>query len=177
LAAQEMSTAAKLEQRVKELRNLPDNRTCFITGQRGPTYVDLNTGTFIVTNVAGALRDLSHRVKSLQAANFTVEEVKKLEESGNDVARMIWLARWDEARLPRPDATNMDDIKRFVGWVYRDKRFYDPAGEQAARAKLAHSAPAAQPVESLVGGGLPKLTVSPAGDSRRDRRVGTAVRV
>lgn len=81
--------AKKAAQQLKDLQKLDDNKNCADCGARGPLYVVCSLHTFICTNCAGVHQKFGHRVKSVNMATFTPEEVDKLAEEGNKVIRKL----------------------------------------------------------------------------------------
>lgn len=61
LSAPVMAASAKRKQEEKHLKmlremtSLPPNRKCFDCDQRGPTYADMTTGSFVCTSCSGIL--------------------------------------------------------------------------------------------------------------------------
>jgi len=53
-------------------------------------------------------------VKSISISNFKPEEVKALQDGGNQVARDYWLARWNSDQFPEPDSGQTDKIRQFM---------------------------------------------------------------
>ncbi len=90
-----MATSAtnkkKIEERtmklLRDLAQLSFNKQCCDCHQRGPTYVNVTMGTFVCTSCSGILRGLNppHRVKSINMATFTPDEVDFVRAHGNHV--------------------------------------------------------------------------------------------
>jgi hypothetical protein len=40
---------------LREIAALPENKTCFDCGQKGPTYVNMTIGSFVCTHCSGIL--------------------------------------------------------------------------------------------------------------------------
>ncbi|KAF0892112.1 hypothetical protein E2562_013491 [Oryza meyeriana var. granulata] len=56
-------------------------------------------------------------------AKFTTQEVRALEQGGNQRARDIYLKDWDWQRMRLPDNSNPDRIREFIRAVYVDKKY------------------------------------------------------
>lgn len=65
-------------------------------------------------------------------SNWTKEEVDALREEnggGNDVARRVWLGKWNGSLMRKPkDTDHLDYFKRFIDRVYNERAFYDDNG-------------------------------------------------
>lgn len=68
-------------------------------------------------------REFTHRVKSVSMAKFTTQEVRSLEQGGNQRARDIYLKDWDWQRMRLPDNSKPDRIREFIRAVYVDKKY------------------------------------------------------
>lgn len=62
-------------------------------------------------------------------SNWSKEEVDALREEnggGNAVAKRVWLGRWDESQMRKPnDKDHVDYFKKFINRVYNDRAFFD----------------------------------------------------
>jgi len=138
------------EARTKEIRLFQAsdaaNKACFDCGQRGPTYVNMTTGTFVCTKVAGMLRGITppHRIKSLSMSSFSAEEVAFIKARGNSWAAKVYtgLYEGDVAREMRDD----EAVRAFIVEKYERKRYYvDPS-------QIVHSASATAGTASATNG-------------------------
>ncbi|KAK1667673.1 hypothetical protein QYE76_055832 [Lolium multiflorum] len=102
---------------------LPPNRKCINCNSVGPQYVCTNFWTFTCLSCSGIHREFTHRVKSVSMAKFTTQEVRALEQGGNQRARDIYLKDWDWQRMRLPDNSKPDRIREFIRAVYVDKKY------------------------------------------------------
>ncbi|CAO2197191.1 unnamed protein product [Urochloa humidicola] len=111
------------EKIIRGLMKLPSNRKCINCNSVGPQYVCTNFWTFICLSCSGIHREFTHRVKSVSMSKFTTQEVRALEQGGNQRARDIYLKDWDWQRMRLPVNTNPDRIREFIRSVYVDKKY------------------------------------------------------
>ncbi|KAK3165765.1 hypothetical protein QOZ80_1AG0037380 [Eleusine coracana subsp. coracana] len=111
------------EKIIRGLMKLPPNRKCINCNSVGPQYVCTNFWTFVCLSCSGIHREFTHRVKSVSMAKFTTQEVRALEQGGNQRARDIYLKDWDWQRMRLPVNTNPDRIREFIRAVYVDKKY------------------------------------------------------
>ncbi|KAK3162263.1 hypothetical protein QOZ80_1BG0087520 [Eleusine coracana subsp. coracana] len=111
------------EKIIRGLMKLPPNRKCINCNSVGPQYVCTNFWTFVCLSCSGIHREFTHRVKSVSMAKFTTQEVRSLEQGGNQRARDIYLKDWDWQRMRLPVNTNPDRIREFIRAVYVDKKY------------------------------------------------------
>ncbi|WVZ68450.1 hypothetical protein U9M48_017387 [Paspalum notatum var. saurae] len=111
------------EKIIRGLMKLPPNRKCINCNSVGPQYVCTNFWTFICLSCSGIHREFTHRVKSVSMSKFTTQEVRALEQGGNQRARDIYLKDWDWQRMRLPVNTNPDRIREFIRSVYVDKKY------------------------------------------------------
>lgn len=111
------------EKIIRGLMKLPPNRKCINCNSVGPQYVCTNFWTFICLSCSGIHREFTHRVKSVSMAKFTTQEVRALEQGGNQRARDIYLKDWDWQRMRLPNNSNPDRIREFIRAVYVEKKY------------------------------------------------------
>uniref|UniRef100_A0ACD5WHC1 Uncharacterized protein n=1 Tax=Avena sativa TaxID=4498 RepID=A0ACD5WHC1_AVESA len=111
------------EKIIRGLMKLPPNRKCINCNSVGPQYVCTNFWTFTCLSCSGIHREFTHRVKSVSMAKFTTQEVRSLEQGGNQRARDIYLKDWDWQRMRLPDNSKPDRIREFIRAVYVDKKY------------------------------------------------------
>lgn len=111
------------EKVIRGLMKLPPNRKCINCNSVGPQYVCTNFWTFTCLSCSGIHREFTHRVKSVSMAKFTTQEVRALEQGGNQRARDIYLKDWDWQRMRLPDNSKPDRIREFIRAVYVDKKY------------------------------------------------------
>ncbi|GAY66658.1 Arf-GAP domain-containing protein [Citrus sinensis] len=113
----------KNERIIRGLLKLQDNRRCINCNSLGTQYVCTNFWTFVCTNCSGIHREFTHRVKSVSMAKFTSQEVKALQEGGNQRAKEVLLKEWDPQRQSFPDSSNVERLRNFIKHVYVDRRY------------------------------------------------------
>ena len=168
---------AKHEKILRELSKLEGNRQCMTCqghGGRAPQYACTTFGTFVCTTCSGVHREFQFRVKSISNSHFTPEEVKTMQDAGNDAARARYLAGWygtpHERSCSLVENTKREPLKNFIRQVFHERKFEGdaapPAQAQAqAQAYAAHpngafghSTPTMPPVRA------PAATPAPAND-------------
>ena len=113
-----------LSARLEQIKKRNANKICFDCGEKGTTYAAMNFGTFVCSRCAGLLRELNFKVKGTGVSIFTEKEIDLLDTVGNENARKIWLAKWDDERDKMPNPKNSDEVKRHLVDKYKDKRYY-----------------------------------------------------
>ena len=108
-------------QLVKAMSTAPANSRCFECSNPGSCYVVCNFGVFVCPVCAGLHRELSHRVKNINASIFTTNELTTLEEWGNEKAAGFWLACIPIGTV-RP-STNTRQLRDHLRQKYIDRRF------------------------------------------------------
>ncbi|KAG1367615.1 putative ADP-ribosylation factor GTPase-activating protein AGD14 [Cocos nucifera] len=121
--ASRMKEDEKNEKIIRGLLKLPANRRCINCNSLGPQYVCTNFWTFICTNCSGLHREFTHRVKSISMAKFTLQEIRALQEGGNEHAKEIYFKEWDPQQHYIPDSSNLDKLRHFIKHVYVDRRY------------------------------------------------------
>ncbi|CAH1781941.1 unnamed protein product [Owenia fusiformis] len=117
------------EKHLKMLRamvSLPHNKQCFDCHQRGPTYVNMTTGSYVCTSCSGILRGITppHRVKSITMTSFSPDDIEYLKCHGNDYCRKVWLGLYDSRSGAEPDSRDENKVKEFMSQKYEKKRWY-----------------------------------------------------
>ncbi|XP_077344643.1 arf-GAP domain and FG repeat-containing protein 1 isoform X7 [Lithobates pipiens] len=183
-----MAASAKRKQEEKHLKllremtSLPHNRKCFDCDQRGPTYANMTTGSFVCTSCSGILRGLNppHRVKSISMTTFTQQEIEFLQKHGNEVCKQIWLGLFDDRSSAIPDFRDPQKVKEFLQEKYEKKRWYVPpeqarvvasvhASISGSSASSASSTPEVKPLKTLLGETAPALQLNKGTPSQRSR--------
>ncbi|KAL3846513.1 hypothetical protein ACJMK2_017493 [Sinanodonta woodiana] len=158
------------EKHLKMLRDmvaLPNNKECFDCHQRGPTYVNMTTGSYVCTACSGLLRGLNppHRVKSISMASFTPEEMEFLKCHGNEFCRKVWLGLYDTKAGLEPDSREEQKVKDFMLQKYEKKRYYVAPTEvmkdeaRQINEGALNKQPATKPLKALLGENAPRLVV------------------
>ena len=102
-----------------------------------------------------------HRVKSITMTSFSVDEMARLEEGGNEKVNDKWLAKWNERTDMEPDAGDDQKMKYFMVEKYERKRWYDERGRSTdAGPAPGSSTPETRPLSTLLGNQAPKLVVT-----------------
>ncbi|KAL6752634.1 hypothetical protein V8C86DRAFT_573865 [Haematococcus lacustris] len=73
------------ERTLRQLQKLPANRSCFVCNALGAQYAVPACSIFVCTDCSGKCMKAGLRVKSISMGKFSPEEVKQLEEGGNEV--------------------------------------------------------------------------------------------
>jgi hypothetical protein len=100
------------------------NRTCFECGEKGTTYVNMDFGTFVCSNCAGILRELSYKVKGTGVTIFSEKDINFIGQNGNDNARKIWLGKFNPKVHKLPNPKKREEVKQFIIDKYRNKKYY-----------------------------------------------------
>jgi hypothetical protein len=142
---------------IRALLQEPGNKKCADCGAKGPVYANVTHYTFICTACSGIHREFNHRVKSVSMASFKPEEVKGLQEGGNEVHKGIWLARWNPEEYPEPTQGDDQSIRRFLRMKYIDKKWYKAPAETKRREP---DEPKAEPLSNILGNDIPPIKVN-----------------
>ena len=144
------------EAMLRNLQKLPPNKKCADCGTRLPQCVNLTTSTFVCMACSGVLRELNHKIKGIAHSSFTLEEVRALQQTNNELQNQIYLATFNARSSPLQPPTDNRDLERLRAWVrrkYRDKAWYrEPAAGTVVTQlppKPAHQAPPTAPDDLL----------------------------
>ena len=78
-------------------------------------------------HVFGVHREFQFRVKSISNSHFTPEEVKTMQDAGNDAARARYLAGWygtpHERSCSLVENTKREPLKNFIRQVFHERKF------------------------------------------------------
>eukprot|EP01137_Pigoraptor_chileana_P033513 Opistho-2@24494 len=127
-----VNSRAQDERNSKELKTLsqsPGNRYCMDCGDAGPTYTNVTVFTFVCERCSKLLAELGHRVKSIDFATFTDDEMDCLREIGNRVGRSVWLGKWSPGIYLQPDKHDTAGTKEFMRLKYIEKKWHSPEAE------------------------------------------------
>jgi hypothetical protein len=118
------------EERVRKLARAPGNTECPNCGQTksfGFSSICAKFHTFVCNECKTSHQAISHRCKSITMSAWTMQEVKELEQKGNDYCRRTWLARAPPiGQGGRPDkGSPVEVFKRFILEAYEQKRYYE----------------------------------------------------
>jgi len=164
-------SAAKLDEKhLKILRGLvqqPENKRCADCLAKGPVYANTTFHTFICTTCSGIHREFGFRVKSLSMASFKPEEVKALQEGGNEVAHRKWMSRWSSNEFPEPEAGDLDRVRTMIRMKYVEKRWASDEGRKPAASSSSsyskkpseNDLPRTEPLTNVLGNNIPPLKV------------------
>ena len=74
-------------------------------------------------------------------SKWSPEEVRAIENGGNDKDQATWLGTWEPAKFPKPAPGDLEKIRKFIQMKYVEKRWY-LSPEKVAAAAAASQAPA-----------------------------------
>ena len=110
--------------------------TCTGHGGRAPQYACPTFGVFVCTTCSGAFREFQFRVKSISNSLFSPEEVRVMQETGNDSARARYLAGWygtqNERTCPLVENSKPGQLRDFIRQVFHERRFEGAAAPPPA---------------------------------------------
>ncbi|KAJ9522198.1 hypothetical protein QJQ45_008026 [Haematococcus lacustris] len=118
------------------------------------------------------------RVKSISMGKFSPEEVKQLEEGGNEVAASKYLAKWKaEGDARRPNSKNHMAVEAWVLTVLVDKRYYSdspasPATSSPGSQGQGSSHIPVRPMSELLGASQVKLQVGSTAQGQGQSKTG-----
>eukprot|EP01122_Echinamoeba_exundans_P012770 TRINITY_DN5427_c0_g1_i1.p1 TRINITY_DN5427_c0_g1~~TRINITY_DN5427_c0_g1_i1.p1 ORF type:complete len:503 (+),score=123.26 TRINITY_DN5427_c0_g1_i1:40-1548(+) len=124
---------AQVQEILKELRKLNDNKTCMICTEKFPQYVCTNFGTFVCSSCSGIHREFGHRIKGISLSTFTMDEARNLQKAGNGVAIATYLARWNPSDYPKPDPSNKEEVRRFIRMAFVEQAWKAKGGSEPQR--------------------------------------------
>lgn len=112
--------ARHLEDMILDVRARKEgNQYCADCGVPSPEYLNLTIGTFICEVCADIHRSTSNRhVKDIFAGTLTLEDVRRMDVVGNDVANRRFLATWNPSEIPQPSRSERTELKEFVSLKY-----------------------------------------------------------
>ncbi|XP_020517344.1 probable ADP-ribosylation factor GTPase-activating protein AGD14 [Amborella trichopoda] len=118
----------KNEQIARALSKLPHNKKCINCNSPVPQYVCCDFSTFVCMTCSGIHREFTHRVKSISMSKFSPAEVAALHSGGNQVAREIYIKKWDFQKNKLPENSDLENLRKFIKQVYVEKAY---AAEEA----------------------------------------------
>lgn len=112
--------AQSAEQAVLNVQaRLEGNNFCADCGVPRPRFINLTIGTFICSLCTGIHRSLSkRRIKDIYAGDLTMDDARRMETVGNDVANRKFLATWDPRQVPEPDRRDEESLREFIWLKY-----------------------------------------------------------
>jgi hypothetical protein len=57
-------------------------------------------------------------------SKWSLDEVKNIENGGNEKDQAVWLGSWDPAAVPKPAPGDLDKIRKFIQMKYVERRWY-----------------------------------------------------
>lgn len=152
---------AQHEKVLRGLQKLPDNKKCFNCDALGTTYVVPQFAIFVCTDCSGKHMGVGQRVKSVSMGKFSPDEIKALEDGGNERAAKRYLAKWrSDNDIHKPVDKNPNKVERWIRTVFVDKSYYTDVPLEPRPAAQAPAPTAAVASKNLP---LPIPTVRPAG--------------
>jgi len=109
----------KFDKILKDLRSQEPNKKCMDCKATFPGYVVLDYGSWVCATCSGIHREFNHRVKSPSMASFKPEEIKFLQQRGNDVVEKEWRVG---CKVPKPDPSDVTEIRNFIRDTYELKK-------------------------------------------------------
>ena len=73
---------------------------------------------------SGVHREFQHKCKGISMSKWSPEEVKAIENGGNEKDQAIWLGAWDPAKFPKPAPGDLEKIRKFMQMKYVERRWY-----------------------------------------------------
>ncbi|XP_024401754.1 ADP-ribosylation factor GTPase-activating protein AGD12 isoform X3 [Physcomitrium patens] len=116
--------------RLKKLRQQPDNRICADCGAPDPKWASTSIGVFLCIKCSGVHRSLGvhiSKVVSVTLDDWSDEQVDLMEAiGGNASANSVYEACMpSDVRKPSPDAS-VDERSEFIRRKYEDQEFLKP---------------------------------------------------
>ena len=108
---------------------------------QGPGQICLDYNTFVCMTCSGVHREFQHKCKGISMSKWTPEEVRAIENGGNEKDQAVWLGSWDPARFPKPAPGDLEKIRKFIQMKYVERRWYVSPEKAAAAAAGTSSAP------------------------------------
>jgi len=115
---------SKIEQELKKLTKIQENKTCCDCPEKMPAYADLTNSVFVCTKCAGIHRDFQFKVKGISMSVFTEEDVAYLASMGNGQFNAKYMAGYNSRDHPPPTGNDVVKLKEFIRAKYLDKRWY-----------------------------------------------------
>lgn len=116
---------AKHEKILRALQKLPDNKKCFNCDALGTTYIVPQFAIFVCTDCSGKHMQFGQRVKSVSMGKFSPEEIKALEEGGNERCAKRYLAKAKpDTDIHKPYDRNPSKVQSWIRTVFVEKSYY-----------------------------------------------------
>lgn len=112
--------AQDAEQTVRDVQSrLEGNNYCADCGHPRPEYINLTIGTFLCQLCSDIHRSMSNRrIKDMYAGDLTMDDARRMEAVGNDVANRKFLATWNAREMPEPDRRDKESLREFLWLKY-----------------------------------------------------------
>eukprot|EP00930_Biecheleria_cincta_P033986 TRINITY_DN2351_c0_g1_i2.p1 TRINITY_DN2351_c0_g1~~TRINITY_DN2351_c0_g1_i2.p1 ORF type:complete len:556 (+),score=111.99 TRINITY_DN2351_c0_g1_i2:90-1757(+) len=121
------------------------NKRCANCTERGPTYVCLDFQIFVCQQCSGLHREFGHKIKSISLSEWSLAEVARIEQGGNEKAAAMWLYRYNKEATtnPEPESSDVEAVREFIRAKFVDKKWFRPLSATSEPAKnQAQAAPA-----------------------------------
>lgn len=116
--------AQDAEQAVRDAQaRLEGNNFCADCGYPRPEYINLTIGTFICQLCCEVHKSMSNRrIKDIYAGDLTMDDARRMESVGNEMANRKFLATWNSREVPEPDRNDKESLREFL-WLKYDGSF------------------------------------------------------
>lgn len=165
-----MNQDAKNEKILKALHKLPENKRCFNCNHLGTTYVVPQFNVFVCTECSGQHMRVGQRVKSINMAKFTTDEIQGLQDGGNEAVARRYLAKWViDKDIKKPVDRNQQRVLQWIQAVFVSKHYYNDGpttkspvtSDGGSVARPPSSEPPVYHVSEVIGNSNIKLQVQP----------------
>mmetsp|Transcript_12222 Transcript_12222/g.37276 ORF Transcript_12222/g.37276 Transcript_12222/m.37276 type:complete len:556 (+) Transcript_12222:52-1719(+) len=110
--------AAKWKEYMRQLSRMEGNAWCADCETRDPKFICLTLGTFVCKTCAHAHRGRNRKVKSLDEDDVTEEDLKRMEQVGNDRCNRKYLAKFSERDFEKPTPGDSNSCTNFIWLKY-----------------------------------------------------------
>lgn len=124
----------------------------------------LDFQTFVCQQCSGLHRGFGHKIKSISLSEWSLAEVAKIEEGGNEKAALMWLHRYNKEATtnPEPESSDVEAVREFIRAKFVDKKWFRPLSATPEPAKTHAPAPTAAVAASATASASAAAASSPA---------------